>query len=90
MRQIEDTDRGTREYAWIICSDVAWNSSSGPVVPAAAVVEPMAVPFPYDIPSRLIAARTLWNDSVNTQTEWLPDARKNQRFRYGVLRREQM
>jgi len=30
-----DTDLGTREYASIICSDVAWKSSSGPVVPAA-------------------------------------------------------
>lgn len=35
---------GTREYASIICSDVAWKSNSGPVVPAA---------------SRLMTARTL-------------------------------
>jgi len=38
---------GTREYASIICSDVAWKRSSGPVVPAA---------------SRLMTARTLEAD----------------------------
>lgn len=40
----EKAYRGTCEYASIICSEVAWNSKSRPVVPAA---------------SRLIAARTL-------------------------------
>lgn len=31
------TNRGTCEYASIISEDVAWNRSSGPVVPAALV-----------------------------------------------------
>lgn len=35
LARIVPNGLGTFEYAWIICSEVAWKSSSGPVVPAA-------------------------------------------------------